>query len=285
MNREREVVDQITSYEELYAMTRAIYAIAFHGFTRVQGRIKRRHRSLLIGKMFFSVILSRRRTRRYFLFLVATDKTCSGPLNLRMQRVGTKYLSKLAALGKHVRLCTVGERLRKVMHTEQRQALARSIRAHDVRVPSLTLSFLCIDTFFKAIQRADKVVFIFMRYHEKTKQAVAAYIVPTFRVVQALFFKTLKRVELDYEFVVYFSDRVREPLFLFNLYFFFFSLVCLDVLEEHQYSDFAMRSNTMDAASLFTSTAIEELRLRYNHMRQERVTKVLLEIVATFVCM
>jgi ATP synthase F1 gamma subunit len=75
------------------------------------------------------------------------------------------------------------------------------------------------------------------------------------------------------------GDSNFDPL-LEDFYIYSVSLICLDALEENEYSALGARATATNNATKNVSELIDRLRLFYNKARQETITNELIEIVS-----
>jgi len=241
--------------------------------------------TILTLQMFKNKIVSARKVTRvifcyfnekcteYFLHFTHliipffTDKSCSGIINNSLWYRIKELLTFLAYKNIVVNFFGTSVKFRKniKLHTAVRYVIGNLYKLSDETV-SFYLSFIL----FRELVFLEKKYFFFFfnEYIHLYYQVVNYYLVRSLNEFMLLFFLN------EYTFSLLDIDIIS------NLYFFFVSVILLDVISFNMYSELGSRANSMTNSIQSSKDNVKHYRLLYNRFRQARITNEIIEIIS-----
>ena len=213
---------------------------------------------------------------RYLLVVLTSDKGLCGSYNSSIGKVAIKRLEELLALGKDVKVITLGRRGYNILRRHHQQYIYRN--AESVVNKGVEYS--------EAISLADEVEAMFQKdeidvcevVYSRFKSALSRDI----KSEQILPFD-LKKVMTDATDMHNDSGYDFEPecnILLETLVPMAFREFIFDIMINSQASEQGARMASMDNATRNAGDMINKLTLRYNRLRQGAITTELTEIIA-----
>lgn len=290
MKSERVYAARSESFTSFRELTRAIQLVALARLASLSHRIKSRQKTLAVPHRLFTVCPTRSFVKKYLIIVIGTDKTCCGALNSNLFSAVRELVGRLVKGGKDVDIVPFGEKAKLFIKREYKRHWRQSFLRLDREAPSLALSAMILDRimwkrFFDRVA-VDKYIIVFNRYYNMKVQRVTAYIFYSHDILERLFTVTWFHLwKLNKFFAIFLRKRssrskTTSMRLSSNLWFLTCSLVSLDAMEEHQYSELGARASTMDNAYNNIQDIIDELRIVYNQVRQDTITTELNEIVS-----
>jgi F-type H+-transporting ATPase subunit gamma len=279
---------QIASYSSLKEITKAIQLVALAKLTSLNYKLKRRQTQLWVIKKIFQLqqrFDSDYDANRYILILVTTDRSCCGILNSNVFKVVSKLVSTLLSHQKLVRLVTVGLKGKYFL----RRAYPSLVKICITEVGSEPLSLLLVQHIGDYILRcdilADQYIIIYNRYINIVEQRISYYKIYTPYMLSTSVYSFL---ELGHKYYSFWASVLKlydaRVFYLAELFHFFFCLLLLDALEENEYSELGARYRAMDNSHTNIVEMLNSLIIRYHKVRQESITRELIEIISAASC-
>jgi|SRR5690606_20095290 F-type H+-transporting ATPase subunit gamma len=279
---------KIASYSSLKDITKAIQLVALAKLTSLNYKLKRRQTQLWVIKKIFQLqhrIDSDYDARRYILILVTTDRSCCGILNSNVFKVVNKVLSTLLSHQKVVKLITIGVKGKYFL----RRAYPSLVKLCVTDVGSEPLSLLLVQHIAENVLRCDilvdQYIIIYNRYINIVEQRISYYKIYTPYLLSSSIYSFLEFGKKYYSFWASVLKLYNARIFyLCDLFFSFFCLLLLDALEENEYSELGARYRAMDNSHTNIVEMLNTLLIKYHKVRQETITRELIEIISAASC-
>lgn len=279
---------KIASYSSLKEITKAIQLVALAKLTSLNYKLKRRQTQLWVIKKIFQLqqrIDSDYDAHRYVLILVTTDRSCCGILNSNVFKVVNKLVSGLLSHQKTVRLVTIGIKGKYFL----RKIYPSLVKLCITEVGSEPLCLLLAQYIGEYILRCDVLVdmyvIIFNRYINIVDQRISYYKIYTPLMLSSSVYSFL---EVGHKYYSFWSSVLKlydkRVFYLAELFHFFFCLLLLDALEENEYSELGARYRAMDNSHTNIVEMLNSLLIKYHKVRQESITRELIEIISAASC-
>ena len=281
----KKLLKLLKSYERFKALTKAIQMVALSQLSSLKTKIASRQLSLSPILPFFDTTLYSDKDLTYLLLSITVDKSCCGPHNSNILKASKSMIEDLKEKNKNIKLVALGRKEKYFFKKYYRTFQVLNIFNLDKEPLSLYTSLIVVYTLMNYI--FDRLLIIFNRFYSAFTQKVAFYDICSF----SFFFSNIIEYancegELAYLAHIYTSilnsvsvDTNFAPLYN-DFYAYSLSLICLDSLEENEYSASGARATAMNNATKNVSDLIDTLRLLYNKARQETITNELIEIVS-----
>ena len=278
----KKLLKQLKSYERFKLLTKAIQMVALSQLSALKNKIASRQYALSSIIPFFDTNAYSDRDTNYLVFSITVDKSCCGPHNSNILKASKSVIEELKEKNKNIKLVAMGRKAKFFFKKYYRSFQILNIFNLDKEPLSLFTSTILFEKLMA--YSFDRFVIIFNRFYSAFTQRVSYYDVCSFTFFLSNIIDRAK--DSDKAAFLYSSmlnslsgESSFAPL-LEDFYFYSVSLVCLDALEENEYSALGARATAMNNATKNVSELIDSLRLLYNKARQETITNELIEIVS-----
>lgn len=278
----KKLLKQLKSYERFKLLTKAIQMVALSQLSALKNKIASRQYALSSIIPFFDTNAYSDRDTNYLVFSITVDKSCCGPHNSNILKASKSVIEELKEKNKNIKLVAMGRKAKFFFKKYYRSFQVLNIFNLDKEPLSLFTSTILFEKLMT--YSFDRFVIIFNRFYSAFTQRVSYYDVCSFTFFLSNIIDRAK--DSDKAAFLYSSmlnslsgESSFAPL-LEDFYFYSVSLVCLDALEENEYSALGARATAMNNATKNVSELIDSLRLLYNKARQETITNELIEIVS-----
>lgn len=288
MKRERALARRLEFYISFRELVRAVQLVALSRLQALAYRIKNRQRTLVVMRQLFTIPVI---VQSYSIVVFGTDKTCSGAFNNNIFRACRALVSAIEKEKKQISLISISDHACVFIKTEYFSYVSQTYK-HMEREPicfpvaTYIVEYLLTRSIFERPVRSstqlrsyvDIYLLLYNRYQNVAVHQVSVYMLPSASIVrQHLCVPKMKAV---YLLDVISKATIRTSVLILNLYYYAFALVFLDVLEETEYCELGARATSMETIYNNLKDRIDFVRLLYNQIRQETITKEIIEIVS-----
>lgn len=278
----KKLLKQLKSYERFKLLTKAIQMVALSQLSSLKNKIASRQYALSTVIPFFDTNAYSDKDTNYLVLSITVDKSCCGPHNGNILKASKSIVEELKEKNKNIKLSSIGRKAKFFFKKYYRAFQVLNIFNLDKEPLSLLTSLILMEKLLA--YSFDRFFIIFNRFYTAFTQKVSYYDICSFSFfvnniidrakdgdkLSHIYSSVLNSISIDSNFA---------PL-LDDFYMYCISLVCLDALEENEYSALGARATAMNNATKNVSELIDSLRLLYNKARQETITNELIEIVS-----
>jgi F-type H+-transporting ATPase subunit gamma len=278
----KKLLKQLKSYERFKLLTKAIQMVALSQLSALKNKIASRQYALSTIIPFFDTDAYSEKDTNYLVLSITVDKSCCGPHNGNILKASKSIIEELKEKNKNIKLSSIGRKAKFFFKKYYRAFQVLNIFNLDKEPLSLFTSLILMEKLLA--YSFDRFFIIFNRFYTAFTQKVSYYDICSFSFfinniidrakegdkLSHIYSSILNSISIDSNF---------SPL-LDDFYLYCISLVCLDALEENEYSALGARATAMNNATKNVSELIDSLRLLYNKARQETITNELIEIVS-----
>lgn len=278
----KKLLKQLKSYERFKLLTKAIQMVALSQLSALKNKIASRQYALSMIIPFFDTNAYSEKDSNYLVLAITVDKSCCGPHNGNILKASKAIVDELKEKNKNIKLSSVGRKAKFFFKKYYRAFQVLNVFNLDKEPLSLFTSLILMEKLLS--YSFDRFFIIFNRFYTAFTQKVSYYDICSFSFfvnniidrakdgdkLSHIYSSVLNSISIDSNFA---------PL-LDDFYMYCISVVCLDALEENEYSALGARATAMNNATKNVSELIDSLRLLYNKARQETITNELIEIVS-----
>lgn len=283
MTRIRFLRRQIESYSRLKEITKAIQLVALARLNSLSYKLKQRQTQLWVIKKVFQGV---RRVgpeldvERYALVLVTTDRSSCGILNSNVFRVARALVDYISAQQKRARITTIGTKGKHFLRRTYPTLVKLCVTDVGSEPLSLLLSQGIAERVLFSDRFAEEYIIVYNRYINIVEQRISYYRIHAPYIVAQRISAYLESGSKYYSFWCA-LNRLFDVHFsyLYELFLFFFCMLLLDAMEENEYSELGARYRSMDNSHTNISAILDSLIIRYHKLRQETITRELIEII------
>lgn len=278
----KKLLKQLKSYERFKSSTKAIQMVALSQLSSLKTKIASRQYALSTVLPFFDTSVYSDKDSNYLVLSISVDKSCCGPHNSNIFKASKALIDDLKEKNKNIKLVSIGRKAKFFFKKQYRAFQVLSIFNLDKEPLSLFTSLILMEKIME--YSFDRLYIIFNRFYTAFTQKVSFYDVCSFSFFTSNIIDRAKdgdKVAHIYTSILnsLSNDSNFAPI-LDDFYMYCVSLICLDGLEENEYSALGARATAMNNATKNVSELIDSLRLIYNKARQEKITNELIEIVS-----
>lgn len=278
----KKLLKQLKSYERFKLLTKAIQMVALSQLSALKNKIASRQYALSMIIPFFDTNAYSEKDSNYLVLAITVDKSCCGPHNGNILKASKAIVDELKEKNKNIKLSSIGRKAKFFFKKYYRAFQVLNVFNLDKEPLSLFTSLILMEKLLS--YSFDRFFIIFNRFYTAFTQKVSYYDICSFSFfvnniidrakdgdkLSHIYSSVLNSISIDSNFA---------PL-LDDFYMYCISVVCLDALEENEYSALGARATAMNNATKNVSELIDSLRLLYNKARQETITNELIEIVS-----
>lgn len=278
----KKLLKQLKSYERFKLLTKAIQMVALSQLSSLKLKIASRQYALSTVLPFFDTNAYTEKDSIYLVLSITVDKSCCGPHNGNILKASKSLIEELKEKNKTIRLASIGRKAKFFFKKFYRTFQVLNIFNLDKEPLSLFTSLILMEKLMS--YSFDRFFIIFNRFYSAFTQRVSCYDVCSFSFFMN---NIIGRAKDGDKFSHIYTSLLNSltgdsnfgPL-LEDFYLYSVSLICLDALEENEYSALGARATATNNATKNVSELIDRLRLFYNKARQETITNELIEIVS-----
>jgi len=197
-----------------------------------------------------------------------TDKSCSGIVNNYLWTNVKEMLQLLSYKNIIVKIFGTSSRFQKnmMLHSSNRNVIGNLYRLSNETVTYYT-SYLLLSEFIFLEQ--NYFLFFFNEYVNIYNQVINYYLIHSLSSFINLFFLN--------EFSFYLNSLLN----FIDVYFFFTSVILLDLIEANMYSELGSRANSMTNSIQSSKENVKLYTLVFNRFRQAKITNEIIEIISS----
>jgi len=278
----KKILKQLKSYERFKLLTKAIQMVALSQLSSLKTKIASRQYALSTILPFFDTNAYSDKDSSYLVFSITVDKSCCGPHNGNILKASKSIVEELKEKNKNIKIVSIGRKAKFFFKKSYRSFQALNIFNLDKEPLSLFTSLILTEKLMEF--SFDRLLIIFNRFYSAFTQKVSFYDVCSFSFfTNNIIDRSREGDKLSHIYTSILNSLSGDTSFaplLDDFYLYSVSLVCLDALEENEYSALGARATAMNNATKNVSDLIDSLRLLYNKARQESITNELIEIVS-----
>jgi F-type H+-transporting ATPase subunit gamma len=278
----KKLLKQLKSFERFKLLTKAIQMVALSQLSSLKMKIASRQYALSTVLPFFDTDAYLEKDSNYLVFAITVDKSCCGPHNGNILKASKSLVEELKEKNKNIKLVSIGRKAKFFFKKYYRAFQVLNIFNLDKEPLSLFTSIILMEKLINFT--FDRLFIVFNRFYSAFTQKVSYYDVCSYSFFTSNIIDRAK----DGDKVSHLYTSILNSLsgdsgfasLLDDFYMYCVSLICLDALEENEYSALGARATAMNNATKNVSDLIDSLRLLYNKARQESITNELIEIVS-----
>lgn len=278
----KKLLKQLKAYERFKLLTKAIQMVALSQLSSLKNKIASRQYALSTVLPFFDTDAYSEKDMHYLVLSITVDKSCCGPHNSNILKASKSIIEELKEKNKLIKLAAIGRKAKFFFKKYYRAFQVLNILNLDKEPLSLFTSLILMEKLM--MYTFDRFFIIFNRFYTAFTQKVSYYDVCSISFfISNIIDRTKDGDKLSHIYSAMLNslsgNSSYAPL-LDDFYMYSISLVCLDALEENEYSALGARATATNNATKNVSELIDSLRLLYNKARQETITNELIEIVS-----
>lgn len=278
----KKLLKQLKSYERFKSLTKAIQMVALSQLSSLKTKIASRQYALSTVIPFFDTDSYSDKDSNYLVLSITVDKSCCGPHNGNILKASKSLVDELKEKNKNIKLVSIGRKAKFFFKKYYRSFQVLNIFNLDKEPLSLFTSLILMEKIMD--YSFDRFFIVFNRFYTAFTQKVSFYDICsfsffTFNIIDSAQYGD----QLSHIYTSILNSLSSKSNFgplLNDFYMYCVSLICLDALEENEYSALGARATATNNATKNVSELIDKLRLLYNKARQETITNELIEIVS-----
>lgn len=280
MVKTKDLIRRIDVFSKFKGIAKAIQMVAITKLKRLEYVISTRQLSIFTSKELFLMTdltsFSFFRNRN-ILFPITSDRQCCGIINSKV--IGaTLFLIQKHKKNKNnnILIFVIGN---KGISGLSRVGLDNEI---EVYCDEFKLELVSLYTIYILILSIielgfDRLIIIFNKFFSLFDQRVALYKIPSIN----LFDNFLLTNNLSISFLkIVVKKTKKSDVYYIYIYIYVFFLILLDSFEENEYSELGSRAVAMENTWQNVTTILEELKIKYNKIRQSKITNDLVEVTS-----
>lgn len=271
---------KIQSFTKFRDVVKCIQLVSLASLKKLKNKLSTRHIALSAIKELFYVEKnlesSYYENKRISLVIITTEKSCSGSINNRTNRMVLKFYQKIRGFIKFANFLFLGKKGLVLIKRRFKTNLSlRLFRDLEKDANCLFISYLVVNDLHK--KKFDVCVIFFNKFESGFSSNFAMYQIDSFDTFLLNIFSIDRTPNKFLDLLV--EKNIGDDFFFLELYYFAFCLVLLDALEENNYSELASRAQAMESAVTNTTDRIAFLTLVYNKTRQALITNEIIEVL------
>lgn len=274
----KQILYYLKMFGRLHDVTKSIKLVAFTKFKKIQYRIKMYNDSLISIKKFVNLTGNFMLNLKHYLIVPLTsDKGCCGSINTHLMSSLESYLNILYSTNKRVNIALIGKKGLLFVKQRYKQEYIRYLQ--DLFNTSLSLISVVkiIEEILKLV--FDKCIFLFNHFNNITEQKVYYFDVLSAKNILIHMQENVNNLSISNIFwsTIYLKHVFNNNIFN-DLYSFFFTVILLHSLLDHEISELGGRITSMEKSSQNALEMHDSLQIQYNKARQSYITNQLVEI-------
>lgn len=278
----KKLLKILKSYERFKLLTKAIQMVALSQLSSLKNKIASRQYALGTITPFFETSNYSDKDSSYIVLSITVDKSCCGPHNGNILKASKLIVEELKEKNKNIKLISMGRKAKYFFKKYYRSFQILNIFNLDKEPLSLFTAIITLERFMD--YSFDRFLIIFNKFYTAFTQKVSFYDICSFSFFTTnLIERTKDANKTAHVCSALLNSTGVDSNFsslLYDFYNYAVSLICLDALEENEYSALGARATAMNNATKNVSELIDSFRLLYNKARQETITNELIEIVS-----
>jgi F-type H+-transporting ATPase subunit gamma len=273
---------KIQSFTKFRDVVKCIQLVSLSSLKKLKNKLATRHIALSAVKELFYVEnnsnldISYYEDKRISFVVITTEKSCSGSINNRTNRMVLKFYQKIRGFIKFANFLFLGKKGLVLVRRRFKTNLSlRLFRELEKDVNCLLVSYLVVNDIHK--KKFDVCLIFFNKFESGFNSKFSMYQIDSFDTFLLKIFSNDRPSNKLLDLLV--EKNISDDFFFLELYYFAFCLVLLDALEENNYSELASRAQAMESAVTNTTDRIAFLTLVYNKTRQALITNEIIEVL------
>lgn len=274
----KKLQKQLIALKKFQEVAKAIRFVAGGEIGLLRKEIKCRFLALSSIAPIFNPKYYSGTAQSYLVVPITDDRGSCGSHNTSVIVATQELVGYLEEQQKTISIYTIGKKAKvffKKIYKNYIVGFALNIR--DVKF-SIDACYFITQKFLS--YKFNRCCLVFNRYFSIQMQKALAYTVGSLEDIS----NTIQtRANADEKANIFFKSIQKKNShkdFIRDLYFFGFSLLLADALEDNKYSFLAGRFNGMDNIIKSTTDLIDALTIKYNKARQDYITTELIEIIS-----